>query len=72
MNLVSLQRMSANNQDVCNEKLSAKQDCSDILNIAIFFDGTGNNYEADIAEKNGPIQLVYGEMLSFIKNKMKL
>jgi len=31
------------NRDVSNEKPSAKQDCSNVVNISVFFDGTGNN-----------------------------
>jgi hypothetical protein len=35
------------NRDVPNDKPSAKQDCSDVVNVSVFFDGTGNNMEVD-------------------------
>ncbi|MDR0775371.1 MAG: DUF2235 domain-containing protein [Azonexus sp.] len=34
-------------RDVDNAPPSAAQDCSDVIHIAVFFDGTGNNKEAD-------------------------
>ena len=40
------------NRDVLNDKPSAKQDCSDVINISIFFDGTGNNDEKDERNSN--------------------
>ncbi len=42
-----IQRVSALNQDVDNTPAQARQDCSDVVNIAVFFDGTGNNKDAD-------------------------
>lgn len=39
------------NSDILNVKSTAKQDCSDIINISVFFDGTGNNKYADEASK---------------------
>jgi hypothetical protein len=35
------------NSDVANAKPDAKQDCSDTINISVFFDGTGNNEKVD-------------------------
>lgn len=35
------------NRDTSVEKPSAQQGCSDIVNISVFFDGTGNNKEVD-------------------------
>ena len=34
-------------QDVSNAKPAAKQDCSDVIHISVFFDGTGNNKDVD-------------------------
>lgn len=42
-----LQKIKNSNQDVSNLHPQAKQDCADVVNIAVFFDGTGNNLEAD-------------------------
>ena len=35
------------NSDVKNGKAGAMQDCSDVVNISVFFDGTGNNDTVD-------------------------
>lgn len=35
------------NRDVTTAKPGAAQSCSDVVNISIFFDGTGNNRDAD-------------------------
>ena len=42
-----LKKIKNSNQDVGNESPQAKQDCADVVNISVFFDGTGNNLEAD-------------------------
>lgn len=42
-----LQKIKNSNQDVSNLHPQAKQDCADVVNISVFFDGTGNNLEAD-------------------------
>lgn len=42
-----LQKIKNSNQDVSNQSPQAKQDCADVVNISVFFDGTGNNLEAD-------------------------
>ena len=35
------------NRDTASDKPGAKQNCADVLNISIYFDGTGNNKEKD-------------------------
>lgn len=45
-----LKRVVNINNDISNDTLKSKQDCSDVVNISVFFDGTGNNKETD--EKN--------------------
>ncbi|AOA57947.1 T6SS phospholipase effector Tle1-like catalytic domain-containing protein [Acinetobacter larvae] len=47
----NIDRVIANNQDVTNSLCNAKQDCSDVVHVAVFFDGTGNNKDADEALK---------------------
>ncbi|CAD6508390.1 hypothetical protein LMG28727_00146 [Paraburkholderia kirstenboschensis] len=42
-----LQSALSANRDVPNSAPSPKQDCSDVVNISLFFDGTGNNQKAD-------------------------
>lgn len=42
-----LKRVINVNNDVSNDSPTKKQDCSDVVNISVFFDGTGNNKEAD-------------------------
>ena len=43
----SLQAAQACNRDVPNSPPTAQQDCRDVVNISLFFDGTGNNEKAD-------------------------
>jgi Uncharacterized alpha/beta hydrolase domain (DUF2235) len=38
-------------RDVSNDKAGPFQDCSDVIHISVFFDGTGNNKEADRDDK---------------------
>ena len=38
-------------RDVDNASPCSAQDCSDVVHIGVFFDGTGNNKDADEAEK---------------------
>lgn len=45
------QIIAAATRDVPKTPPSAKQDCSDVLHLAFFFDGTGNNRDADAAEQ---------------------
>lgn len=40
------------NRDVPNSKPEPTQDCSDVVHISIFFDGTGNNRDKDNAPKS--------------------
>jgi predicted RNA-binding protein with PIN domain len=42
-----LQAAQACNRDVPTDEPTAKQDCSDVVNISVFFDGTGNNKDVD-------------------------
>ena len=46
-----LANAAACNSDAENNKPGAKQNCSDIVNISVFFDGTGNNLKADTKDK---------------------
>lgn len=41
------QTTAAANRDVSGDKPGHLQDCSDVVHISVFFDGTGNNKEAD-------------------------
>lgn len=38
---------ASSNRDAPTTKPSPKQNCADVVNISIFFDGTGNNKEVD-------------------------
>ncbi|NUG02087.1 T6SS phospholipase effector Tle1-like catalytic domain-containing protein, partial [Acinetobacter oleivorans] len=42
-----IKRTVETNSDVSNTPPTAKQDCSDVVHISVFFDGTGNNKDAD-------------------------
>lgn len=42
---------TAANRDVSKEPAGAFQDCYDVVHIAVFFDGTGNNRDADSPSK---------------------
>jgi len=44
-------RILENNGDISNEPPTAKQDCTDVVHISLFFDGTGNNKDADEEKK---------------------
>lgn len=46
-----IKRTIETNSDVSNTPPSAKQDCSDVVHISVFFDGTGNNKDADEEQK---------------------
>ncbi|WP_051377382.1 T6SS phospholipase effector Tle1-like catalytic domain-containing protein [Paraburkholderia dilworthii] len=43
----TLQAAQASNRDVSTAQPGARQDCSDVVNISVFFDGTGNNKDVD-------------------------
>jgi hypothetical protein len=45
------QIISAATRDVPKSPPAAKQDCSDVIHLSFFFDGTGNNRDADAAEQ---------------------
>jgi len=45
----ALQAATVANRDVSSVKPGPFQDCSDVVHISIFFDGTGNNKDADNA-----------------------
>jgi hypothetical protein len=47
-----VQTILACNRDVPCEPPSSKQDCSDVVNVSVFFDGTGNNKDIDAKNKN--------------------
>ncbi|MFZ6751396.1 phospholipase effector Tle1 domain-containing protein [Undibacterium sp. Ren11W] len=44
---MSTQALCAANRDVDNEAPDKRQDCSAVVHLAYFFDGTGNNRDAD-------------------------
>ena len=46
-----IKRTLESNSDVPNTPPTAKQDCSDVVHISVFFDGTGNNKDADEDKK---------------------
>ena len=46
-----IQRTLETNSDVPNDQPTAKQDCSDVVHISVYFDGTGNNKDADEEKK---------------------
>ena len=46
-----IKRTVETNSDVSNIPPTAKQDCSDVVHISVFFDGTGNNKDADEGKK---------------------
>lgn len=46
-----IKRTAETNSDVSNTPPTAKQDCSDVVHISVFFDGTGNNKDADEEKK---------------------
>ncbi len=51
MILSELKRTLTTNKDVDNTEPTAKQDCSDVVHLSIYFDGTGNNRDADNKKK---------------------
>ncbi|UUS65330.1 MULTISPECIES: DUF2235 domain-containing protein [unclassified Acinetobacter] len=46
-----INRVIETNSDVPNNEPTAKQDCSDVVHISVFFDGTGNNKDKDSDKK---------------------
>ncbi|NHB57556.1 T6SS phospholipase effector Tle1-like catalytic domain-containing protein [Acinetobacter shaoyimingii] len=51
MSIDAVQRTLETNSDVENAEPSVKQDCTDVIHISIFFDGTGNNKDKDEEKK---------------------
>lgn len=47
----NISRILESNSDISNEPPTAKQDCTDVVHISLFFDGTGNNKDADEEKK---------------------
>lgn len=48
---VQVRAAAARNRDTSPATPVAHQDCKDIVNISVFFDGTGNNKEEDEGPK---------------------
>lgn len=65
----SIQKTLETNKDVDNAPSSSKQDCTYVVHISIFFDGTGNNKEADEAKKewSNPARL-WRNALSYVED----
>jgi len=70
---VQLKRTVNINNDVANNQPSCKQDCRDVVNISVFFDGTGNNEDADKKEKkwSNPARLWRNARTHSDKNEAK-
>lgn len=47
MLLSTLKKTVNSNQDVSNQPPQTKQDCTDVVHLSLYFDGTGNNFEKD-------------------------
>lgn len=47
----NISRILESNSDISNAPPAAKQDCTDVVHISLFFDGTGNNKDADEEKK---------------------
>ena len=41
--MMGIQHILESNNDVCNDEPNSYQDCSGVVHISIFFDGTGKN-----------------------------
>lgn len=67
-----IKRTTETNSDVSNTPPTAKQDCSDVVHISVFFDGTGNNKDADEEKRNGQIQLGCGNLLISMLKKVRV
>lgn len=67
-----IKRTTETNSDVSNTPPTAKQDCSDVVHISVFFDGTGNNKDADEEKRNGQIQLGCGNLLISMHKKVRV
>lgn len=51
MSLTISEKIKNNNQDVSNQPPVSKQSCEDIVNLSVYFDGTGNNLKNDETDK---------------------
>ncbi|RKG51004.1 DUF2235 domain-containing protein [Acinetobacter cumulans] len=51
MSLTISEKIKNNNQDVSNQLPVSKQSCEDIVNLSVYFDGTGNNLKNDETDK---------------------
>ncbi|RLL40426.1 DUF2235 domain-containing protein [Acinetobacter cumulans] len=51
MSLTISEKIKNNNQDVSNQSPVSKQSCEDIVNLSVYFDGTGNNLKNDETDK---------------------
>lgn len=67
-----IKRTTETNSDVSNTPPTAKQDCSDVVHISVFFDGTGNNKDADEEKRNGQIHLGCGNLLISMLKKVRV
>lgn len=47
MSNCSMQQAAASTRDIKDTPPSSEQNCSDVIHISVFFDGTGNNKDAD-------------------------
>ena len=68
-----IKRTLESNSDVPNTPPTVKQDCSDVVHISVFFDGTGNNKDADEDKKkwSNPARL-WRSTDQFIQDNKKL
>lgn len=68
-----INQIKQNNCDVASDAPCAKQDCSDVLHISMYFDGTGNNKEADEIKKQwaNPARLWRSAMQYIFDNDQK-
>lgn len=69
----NIQTLLAKNRDVSDEPPTPVQDCRDVIHIAVFFDGTGNNDEVDQAKKkwSNVARLYYSARLAAHGQKTK-
>lgn len=47
VSLTISEKIKNNNQDVSNQAPVSKQSCEDVVNLSVYFDGTGNNLKND-------------------------
>lgn len=61
-----LRNASSATRDVQINSPTAAQDCSDVVHISIFFDGTGNNKDRDEQNRNGAIPHAFGDPHAYL------